>query len=164
MKSRWLLIPAMLAASMAWAGETGSALKNDSLKAEPFSDAKSVGTLTRGDKLDILEKKGAWLKVKSARSQGWVRLLSVKRSGSGSEAGGVLALASGRSGTGQVVSTTGVRGLNEEELKAAKFNEEEIKKLDANAVGADDARKFAAAGGLKVQKLDYLPEAKGGAQ
>lgn len=164
MKSRWLLIPAMLAASMAWAGDSGSALKNDSLKAEPFSDAKSVGTLSRGDKLDILEKKGAWLKVKSAKSQGWVRLLSVKRSGNGNEAGGVLALASGRSGTGQVVSTTGVRGLNEEELRAAKFNEEDIKKLDANAVSADDAKNFASAGGLKVQKLDYLAEPQGGAQ
>ncbi len=164
MKNRWLFFPALLAASMAWAGETGSALKNDSLKAEPFSDAKSVGSLTRGDKLDILEKKGAWLKVKSAKAQGWVRLLSVKRSGSGNEAGGVLALASGRSGTGQVVSTTGVRGLNEEELKAAKFNEEEVKALEASTVSPDDAKKYAAAGGLSAQKIDYLPEPQGGAQ
>lgn len=161
---RWLLIPALLAAGMAWAAETGSALKNDSLKAEPFGDAKSVGALARGDKLEILEKKGAWLKVKSAKAQGWVRLLSVKRSGSGSEAGGVLALASGRAGTGQVVSTTGVRGLNEEELKAAKFNEEEVKTLEANTVSAEDAKKYASAGGLSAKKIDYLPEPKGGAQ
>ena len=164
MKFRWLILPFLLAAGMAGAGETGSALKNDSLKAEPYSDAKSAGTITRGDKLDILEKKGAWLKVKTATSQGWVRLLSVKRSASGSEAGGILALASGRSGTGQVVSTTGVRGLNEEELKAAKFNEAEIKTLESYAIGTAQAKKFAAAGGLSAQKIDYLPEPQGGAQ
>jgi len=164
MKLRWLIFSFMLAAGMASAGETGSALKNDSLKAEPYSDAKTAGTLTRGDKLDILEKKGAWLKVKTAKSQGWVRLLSVKRSGSGSEAGGVLALASGRSGTGQVVSTTGVRGLNEEELKAAKFNEAEVKTLESYTIGTAQAKKFAVAGGLSAQKIDYLPEPQGGAQ
>jgi hypothetical protein len=95
-----------------------------------------------------------------------VRLLSVKRSGggNGNEAGGVLALASGRSGTGQVVSTTGVRGLNEEELKAAKFNEEEVKTLEANTISADEAKKYAVSGGLSAQKIDYLPEPQGGAQ
>ncbi len=164
MKSQWLFLPAVLAASMVWAGETGSAIKNDNLKAEPFSDAKSVGTLVRGDQLDILEKKGAWLKVKSSKSQGWVRILTVKRSSSGNEAGGVLALASGRSGTGQVVSTTGVRGLNEEELKAAKFNEEEVRKMENSTVSAEEAKKFATAGGLNAQHVEYLPEPQGGAQ
>lgn len=164
MKSRRLFLTAILATNLAWAGEPGSALKNDNLKAEPFSDAKPAGTLVRGEKLDILEKKGAWLKVKSAKSQGWVRLLSVKRSGSGNETGGVLALASGRSGTGQVVSTTGVRGLNEEDLKAAKFNEEEVKTLEANTISAEEAKKYAASGGLSAQKIDYLPEPQGDAQ
>lgn len=161
-----LMIAALLAAFPAWAGDPGTALKSDSLKAEPYSDAKTVGSLNRGDKVDILTKQGAWLQIKAGKTTGWVRLLSVKRgtSGSSSESSGVLALASGRAGTGQVVSTTGVRGLNEEELKAAKFNEEEVKALDSNAVSAGDAKQFAATGGLIARKLDYLPEPKGGAQ
>jgi len=157
---------ALMATAHAWGGESGTALKADSLKAEPFSDARTIGNMNRGDKVDILSKQGAWLKVKAGTSTGWVRLLSVKRGSTsgGSEAGGVLALASGRAGTGQVVSTTGVRGLNEEELKAAKFSEEEIKSLEANAVNASEAKQFAASGGLAARKLDYLPAPQGGAQ
>lgn len=156
----------LLAAVHAWAGDPGTALKNDSLKADPYGDARTVGSLNRGDKVDILAKQGAWLQVKAGKSTGWVRLLSVKRgsSGTGNEAGGVLALASGRSGTGQVVSTTGVRGLNEEELKSAKYSEDEMKVLDSNVVSAGDAKQFATSGGLASRKLDYLPDPKGGTQ
>lgn len=163
-----ITILALLAATAASAAETGTALKNDSLRAEPYSDARSVGSFTRGDKLDILDKKGAWLKVKTAKSSGWVRLLSVKRGalGKSNDAAGVLGLATGRAGTGQVVSTTGVRGLSEEDLKAAKFNEEEIKKLEASGISGTEAQQFAAAGSLNPRKLDYLPApaTQGGAQ
>ena len=139
--------------------DAGVALKDDTLRREPYAEAAATGTLKRNDKLDILEKKGAWLRVKSAGGSGWVRLLSVKR-GSGSnrnEVAGVLSVASGRAGTGQVVSTTGVRGLNEEELKAAKFDEPQVKQLESYGVSAGEAQKFAAAGGLRAIKLAYLP-------
>ncbi len=148
----------LLSACLAHA-ETGTALKADTLRAEPFADAKPAGSIARNDGLEIIEKKGAWLKVKAPKGSGWVRLLSVKRGTSGktNEAAGVLNVASGRAGTGQVVSTTGVRGLNEEELKAAKFNEEETSKLEANLISTEQARQFAAAAGLKARKLNYLP-------
>ncbi len=161
----WLLLPAI-----AWSAETGTALKDDMLRKEPYADAKSVGSMKRSEKVEILAKKGAWLQVKTQKSAGWVRLLSVKRGtlGSANEAAGVLGLATGRSGTGRVVSTTGVRGLNEEDLKSAKFNEEEIKQLEANTVSDVDGKKFADAGALRARKLDYLPQpqpaAAGGAQ
>lgn len=159
-----LLLLAALLPGLAGAAETGSLLKDDTLRKEPYSDAKSLATLKRGEKVEILTKKGAWLQIKSARSTGWVRLLSVKRgtSAKGNEAAGVLAVASGRAGTGQVVSTTGVRGLSEEELKSASFNEAEVQQLEANSVSAAQAQQFAAAGKLKARKLAYLPEPKAG--
>lgn len=158
--SNTLLAALLMLSGIAFAAETGTALKNDTLRKEPYADAKAMGTLKRSDKVQIIAKKGAWLQIKAGKSTGWVRLLSVKRgtSGSSNEAAGVLGLASGRSGTGQVVSTTGVRGLNEEELKSAKFNEEEMKQLEANTVSEVDGKKFAAAGGLKARKLDHLPQ------
>lgn len=148
-----LLLPALALA------EGGTVLKDDTLRVEPFADAKSVGSLKRNDKVDILEKKGAWLKVKAGKKSGWVRLLSVKRgaAGQGNETAGVLGLASGRAGTGQVVSTTGVRGLSAEELKAATFNEAEVQQMESYSVNADQARQFAEAGGLKPRKLENLP-------
>ncbi len=44
-----LLATFLLAAGTALAGEAGTALKADDLKAEPFRDAKTVGSLTAGD-------------------------------------------------------------------------------------------------------------------
>lgn len=171
MKMIPLLLAALLALpGVALAAETGTALKNDTLRKEPFADAAVAGSIKRSDKVQILAKKGAWLQIKAGASTGWVRLLSVKRGagGSSNEAAGVLGLASGRAGTGKVVSTTGVRGLNEEDLKSAKYSDEEIKTLEANTVNEAAGKQFAAAGGLKARKLDYLPQpqpaAAGGAQ
>jgi len=119
-----ILSAALFLPGIAPAAEMGSALKADIVRAEPYADAKQTGNFARGDSLEIIGKKGAWLEVKTAKARGWVRLLSVKRGtrSGGNEAAGVLDVASGRSGTGQVVATTGVRGLNEEELKNAKYN------------------------------------------
>jgi len=122
-----LLAAVLLASPIAHAGESGAAVKTDELKAEPFRDAKTVGTLTTGDKVEILKKDGGWFQVKSGRGSGWVRMLSIRRgearkASAGSEVAGLAGLASGRAGTGRVVATTGIRGLNEEELKAAKGN------------------------------------------
>jgi hypothetical protein len=158
-------LPALLLANLSIAAETGSALKSDSMRFEPFADAKVTGNFNRGDNLEILGKKGAWLQVKSNKSTGWVRLLSVKRgsssANSSSQAAGVLAVASGRAGTGQVVSTTGIRGLSAEDLKAAQFNETEVKTLESYTQSAVQGRKFAAAGDLKTVMFSNLTAAKG---
>ncbi|HLP97057.1 MAG TPA: SH3 domain-containing protein [Sideroxyarcus sp.] len=165
MKMNRMVLAAMLwmLQSAAMAGEPGIALKADALRAEPFGDAKTVATLTVGEKVDILKKDGGWLQVKSGKNKGWVRMLSIRKGdakkGSG-EASGVLALASGRAGTGKVVATTGIRGLNEEELKAATFNEKELQLAESYAVGKSDAQKFAKQGKLAARQFDYLPAAK----
>lgn len=155
-----LLVAALFLPGICPAVETGSALKNDILRKEPYSDARKTGDIKRGEKLWIIGKKGAWLNVKTAKTGGWVRLLAVKRGASGgNEIKGVLAVASGRAGTGKVVATTGVRGLQEEELKNAKYNEAEVRKLEGYTQTAKQGRQFAQSGGLKPVRLDYLPQA-----
>jgi len=156
------LLP-MLHGQLVLAAETGTALKSDSLRKEPYADAKVAGSFQRGESIQILKKQGAWLQVKTKKSTGWVRLLSVKRGAAttGNQAAGVLAAASGRAGTGQVVSTTGIRGLSEEELKAAKFNETEIKTLEGYTLTADQGRQFANAGKLKPIAFANLKAGKG---
>lgn len=155
-----LLVPSALAA------ETGIALKADSIRAEPYTDAKIVGTFIKNDKVEILSKQGAWLKVKTSKASGWVRLLSVRRgtASTPSQTSGALSVASGRAGTGQVVATTGVRGLSEQELKSAKFNEAEISKMESLTLKADQGQKFAASAKLQATKLNYLPATAEGAK
>jgi len=161
-KILWLLLAALFLPVVSLAAESGSALKVDVLRAQPYSDAKKTGDIKRGEKLQILGKKGAWLNVKTTKAGGWVRLLSVKRgaASSGSQVKGVLDVASGRAGTGKVVATTGVRGLNEEELKNAKYSEVEVKKLESFTITSGQAQQFAKSGGLKAVKFNYLPESK----
>ena len=142
----------------ALAGDAATAIKMDSLRAEPFADAKIVGSLSKNDNVEILTKKGAWLQVKSKKSTGWVRLLSVKRGGTSSSGSSISDIASGRTGTGKVVSTTGIRGLSADELKAAKFNENEMKKLESHTLTPSDGQSFASAGGLNATKMSYLKE------
>lgn len=155
-----LLLPALAQA------ETGTTLKADSIRKEPYADAKTVGSFTRGEQVDILAKQGGWLKIKTRKTTGWVRLLSVKRGSSGTrttaEAAGVLGIATGRAGTGQVVATTGVRGLSAEELKSAKFNEAEIKAMEGYTLNAEEGSSFAAKGGLKPIGFSSIKAPKAG--
>ena len=155
-----LIVIGLASPIIALAGEVGTAIKLDSLRAEPFADAKTVGSLNKNDSVEILTKKGAWLQVKSKKSTGWVRLLSVKRGGASSSGSAISDVASGRTGTGKVVSTTGIRGLSAEELKAAKFNEDEMKKMESYQTSAGDAQSYAAAGGLSANKMAYLKGAQ----
>jgi hypothetical protein len=160
---RVLLGTLLLAAQAAWAADTGTLLKTDELKAEPFRDAKKLATLVSGDKVSILGKDGGWYKVKSAKGSGWVRMLSIRKGEvrkSGGDAAGLLGVASGRAGTGKVVATTGIRGLNEEDLKSARFNVEELKLAESYATPRADAQKFAAQAKLEARQMDYLPEPK----
>lgn len=141
------------------APEKGVALKADKLLAEPFADAKQVGKVAKGDAVAILKKNGGWYQVKASGAQGWIRMLSVRRGQAAktSAAKDVAAISSGRTGTGQIVSTTGVRGLSEEELKSARFDENELKKAESFGVSKNDAGKFAQKGGLLARAFNYLP-------
>lgn len=168
-KSRWIGLTMMALAAHGWAQEPGVAIKQDDIKAEPFKDAKTVGAVKKGETVTILNKQGGWLEIKAAEGSGWVRILSVRKGAAGggsaaAEIAGVAGVATGRAGTGQVVSTTGVRGLGEEDLKSAKFNEEELKKAEAAAITADEAKQFAAQGDLIARQVGWLPAPKTNAE
>ena len=65
--TQWLItasLPALLLANISMAAETGSALKNDSIRFEPFSDAKVTGSFTRGESLEIIKNKVLGYKLK----------------------------------------------------------------------------------------------------
>ncbi len=152
-----LLLAVTAASTLAQEGK-GVVLKADKLVAEPFADAKQVGAVAKGDAVVILKKSGGWFQIKGAGAPGWVRMLSVRRgeAAKGNAAKDVAALSTGRAGTGQIVSTTGVRGLGEEDLKAARYDENELKKAESFRVSKTDAQAFAQKAGLQVQTVNHL--------
>lgn len=152
-----------LASSLALAAP-GVALKDENILSKPATTSAAVGKMSKGMPVDIVAKQGGWLQVKAGGKQGWVRLLSV-RAGSGGAGGNGLAGVAGVAGAvtqksdpSRVVAVAGVRGLNEEDLKGAKFNAEELAKLEGYAVSASQAKAFADKSGLKAAKIKALPK------
>lgn len=149
------------------ASDLGVAVRSCEVMSAPFKDAQAVASLKEGDTLEILKRKGGWLQVSAKGKTGWVRMLFVRRGASGEkasavkEASGVLGLATGRAGSGNVVAATGVRGLDEEELKEAEFNEKEFQTLKSYRTTPKDAQAFANQTGLKAQKVPFIQPSDG---
>jgi hypothetical protein len=91
-----------------------------------------------------------------------IRRSAARKTSAAAEVAGLAGLASGRAGTGRVVATTGIRGLDEEELKAAQYNEPELKLAESYLTSRAEAQKFASKGKLAARKMDYLPEPAAG--
>ncbi|RFC33487.1 MAG: SH3 domain-containing protein [Candidatus Nitrotoga sp. MKT] len=144
----------------AFAAEIGNVIRADGIKVEPFRDAKTIAMLSVGDKVEIVKKNGGWLQIKSPKGKGWVHMLNVRkgdmRKDSG-DLGGLLGMASGRAGTGKIVATTGIRGLDEVELQSAKYNETELNLVESYTINRAEAQVFATQGKLVARKFDYLP-------
>lgn len=165
-----LMVAAMLLVPAAFAAEIGYTYnKSTDLKKEPFTDADTVATLPEKSPVEILNRQGPWMKIKSAdgKQQGWVRMLSVKlgnadQKPTGGGGGGSLLSALGigskpqAAGNSQV--TTGVRGFSEEDLKNAKPNPAEVEKMKGFSVTKEEAVKVAESGKLAARDLAYFDE------
>ena len=168
MKNLWAIVFIALC-GIAQAGEVAYLVRATDLKAKPFADAATVATLAEQSKLEVLARQASWMQVKSEAGAGWVKMLSVRMGNPG--AAGKSGGKSGDSGLGKLFNlattgssgstvTTGVRGLSEEKLKNAQPNPEAFKILQSYALKKDEAQKFAKAGPLKAEKLDYLEASK----
>ena len=163
----FLLVIAVVASIPVWASESGVVIKSCKVLNGPFADAQEIASVKEGDTIEIMTSKGGWLNILTRGKSGWVRMLFVRRGmvtgkpAPGTEASGVLGLATGRSGKGNVVAATGVRGLSEEELKGARFDVEEITRLKTFSTTNSEARSFAQEGGLQPRQVELLNDSLG---
>ncbi len=139
----------------------GTVLRAEKLYSEPASTSKVTASVAKGASVEILGKQAGWLRVKAGSQSGWIRLLSV-RAGSGGlggvGVGAVVGAATTRSDPTRVVAVAGLRGLNEEDLKQAKFSAEELARMEAWSVSATQARTFASQSGLAAVSVPDLPK------
>ena len=139
----------------------GTVLRAEKLYSEPASTSKVTASVAKGASVEILGKQAGWLRVKAGSQSGWIRLLSV-RAGSGglggAGVGDVFGAATTRSDPTRVVAVAGLRGLNDEDLKQAKFNAEELARMEARSVSATQARTFASQAGLAAVSVPDLPK------
>lgn len=162
--SLWIVLCATLMWSTAHAA-SGILLRNETLRTQPAATAAVSAHASKGTAVSILSRRGGWLQVRTGRAQGWVRLLSVRAGSGGSGGAGlgdVVGIATNRSNPSRVVAVAGVRGLNEEDLKEARFSPEQLARLDSYAVSPSQARTNASRAKLVTANVPSLPKPQSG--
>jgi hypothetical protein len=142
---------------------TGTVLRTDKLYSQPSATASVAGSAAKGASVTILAKQGGWLRVTAGSTTGWMRLLSVRVGAGGlggSGLGDVVGAATTKSDPSRVVAVAGLRGLNEEDLKRATFNAEELARLDKLMVTAAQSKSFASQAGLVAIQVPALEAPK----
>lgn len=161
-----LAVTLLVVASAANAAERGLIIRPGDLKAQPFIDAAKSASVTANQPVTIVERRGAWASVESNGQKGWVRLLNVRleprggvSAGRPAASGGITSLlATGSSGR---TVTTGVKGMDETDIRNATPNRAELDALNGLAVDEPEARANATKYGLKENSVAYLDD-KGG--
>lgn len=108
----WALVAAWLPLA-AWsqaASPGATVLRADTLRVEPFADARPVAELPAGARLQLLERKGTWANAEYQGRRGWLRALNLRAEGAAAlRTEGVLALQTGRAAQGGVAVPLAVR-------------------------------------------------------
>lgn len=165
MKPAWAFVTILAASALSSAAYAapGTLLRDESLYTRPSATSAVAAKASKGATVDIVGRQGGWLRIKSGKSEGWVRLLSV-RAGSGGAGGAglgdVVGAATTKSDPSRVVAVAGVRGLNEEELKQAKYSADELARLNAMGVTPAQAKSYADKSGLVTVNVATLPKPK----
>jgi len=145
-------------------GERLVLARDDMLRQEPVATARAVANLRAGHNLTGFERKGFWRRVEGLRGpSGWVRLSSLRSPSARPVETGLAALSTGREASGNVVLTSGTRGvvkrqkpLTAEGLLAATPNQTELSRLLQSLPDPPAASDFAAAAPLQTRELRYL--------
>lgn len=148
---------ALLSWTAALANERGVVIRAGDLFAEPFIDAAKLGPLASNQPVTIVERKGGWLAVEVGGRRGWVRMLNVRLEAQARPATNTAALRTGS--TGRTVAT-GVKGLDDVDIRNASIDRDQLAQLGELAVSSDDARQRAIQDNLKEAKVDYLKPGK----
>lgn len=154
-----LLLPALALA------EPATVVRATDLRQSPATDAATLAPLAENAKVQTLERKGGWTRVKTeAGAEGWVRMLTLRYAGGGEaksgDSGIVQLLNVARTGTSGTQVATGVRGLDAELLANARPNAAELDKLQRYAAPEEAAAQFAARGPLQAQRVEYPKDAE----
>jgi len=140
--------------------EPGYATRELELRAEPVAGAPVTGKVEKGARFEITGQQKAWSQVVFGATTGWTLSFYVMKGAPAGEASlgqrlsEVVSLGSER--RSETTATLGVRGLDEEQLKSAQFNEPELKRLEALRVPKAEGESFARRAQLAPQKVDYL--------
>jgi len=158
----------------------GVIVRQATVYADASSAAQPVGRIKAGTRVSVFGRQGGWKEIFSEKKAltGWVRVYQVREGDYApqvvntqedeEDSRGFLAglasfsrKASGfftqdDSATSTGTATIGVRGLSEEEIKSAKADFRELKKLKKYSSSRKRMSKFKSGGGLKSSKVPHI--------
>lgn len=165
-----------------YAAEEAVIVRLSKVYPEANSREEAIGQISAGSTVSVFSRKGGWKEIFSEKQNiiGWVRSYQVREGLKGPEikeeadSRGFLAglasfsrKASGFFGGGNNstssntrTATIGVRGLSEEEIKAAKPDLGELKKLQGFGSSKSRMKSFVSTGDLSAQKIKHLDKKK----
>ena len=153
-----LFSPALLAEE-----QLATILQQTELRAEPYSDARTLTTLKTRQRVKVIQRKGGWYQVRSGSQSGWLRMshLRLGNASSTQQDGSGLSqtlrfLSTGRSGASGMTVATGIRGLDAADVANARPNHQAVAGLERFYAHPDRVRQFARDAKLQTQPLGYL--------
>jgi len=131
------------------------------LRAEPRLEAAITAKVPVGATGEVTGKRGPWLQISTPGASGWLFSFNVRfgagaKAAGDSGAGSALGRLVGPKRNVNVTATIGIRGLDEEDLRQAKFDPAQVKLLEQYVATAEAAAERARAAGLAAAKLDYF--------
>jgi len=160
------------------ANQDGIVVRTAAVYAKANQGSKRIGQLTAGTEVSIDTRQGGWEKISSRERSvsGWVRSYQVRETTAAStvtvepesDSRGFLAglasfsrkassfFRSDKSNSSSATATIGVRGLSEDEIKAAQADFAEFEKMKLFASSKKRARGFAKKGGLNSIKVPHI--------
>ena len=153
----------------AYADESSLTNRQTELRQAPDDSATLIRVLAEKTPTQVLERRGAWSRVKIDKSSdiGWVRMMHLRGGATVVEtesSGGFFAsfnrLLSGnsRSNTRGQSATVGIRGFSREDVERAQLNPAEFEKLKRFQASQGDADRFATQGRLAFRRVAYLAQ------
>lgn len=149
---------ALLILPMVCLAEPATVIRPTELKKDPATDAATVAELAENAAVDALERRGGWTRVKAGSAEGWVKMLALRYGAPGEARQGDSGLTqlfnTVRTGSSGTQVTTGVRGLEADQIKNAEPNTAELKKMQGYAASRDAASSFAKQGKLQAHRVE----------
>lgn len=119
-------------------------MKEDATLAEQPESSKGT-KLKAGTAVKMRKRQGFWVEIDAGGKIGWVKLGQLNLAASN---GGAVAIETGRTGTGNIVSTSAARGLSAKDLLEGKPDLKGLTKLESLSLEAGAVEVFRTEGGI----------------
>ncbi|MEI6737373.1 MAG: SH3 domain-containing protein [Pseudomonadota bacterium] len=150
----WVAFSGVIAAD---AQEIQTTNRATDVRAQPDESAPLLQALSAQTKVQLIERKGAWSRVKTDSHTGWVRMMHLRggvileeqpqagaKSGGGFMSGFNKFLGGNQQSNQRAQSATlGVRGLSPDELQTATPNPQQLAAMKSFSANKPDAERFA---------------------